>query len=109
MDIYPHVVWFVCVGSIITISLGYTIISFSKVNNFHAPDSEVFTFFNGVALTILFFLQLSYEVVTHSISAKIVYLTTSMFTYIKWSYYESDLTARMTLGTPTVAIRGVIC
>jgi hypothetical protein len=109
MDIYPLVVWYVCMGSILTIALGYTVISFSQVNDFHAPDdSEDFTFFNGVALTILCFLQLSYEVVTHSVSAKIIYLTTGLFTYLIWSYYESDLTARMTSGPPTTAIRGAI-
>jgi hypothetical protein len=109
MDIFPNVVWYICMGSVLAISLGYTIISLSAVNNFHKPDdSEVFRFSNGVALTILYLLQLGYGVLTNSMSSKIIYLTTGMFSYLIWSYYESDLTARMTSGPTTVAIRGAI-
>jgi hypothetical protein len=54
IDIFHHLVWFAIAGSILTISLGYTIIHFTKTND----RSEEYNCFTAATLTTLFPLHL---------------------------------------------------
>jgi hypothetical protein len=53
---------------------------------------------------MLLLMQLDYGVVIRSLSAKILFLISGLSTYLIFTYYTSDLTARMTSGPPPVSI-----
>jgi ABC-type amino acid transport substrate-binding protein len=106
MDIFPNRAWFVCGLMLLLISAGFVIIEKTGMNNFHRfSDSESFTMLNSAALSALLLFQLSYNVLIKSKSAMILLLLSSLATYIIFSYYTCDLTARMTSGPPDVPIR----
>ena len=66
----------------------------SGVNNFHFPsDSERFGLLNGMALSVILFMQLSYNVCIRSASAKFIFLPGCLFAYLLFTYYTSELTA----------------
>ena len=66
----------------------------SGVNNFHYPsDSERFGLLNGMALSVILLMQLSYDVCIKSASAKLVFLPGCLFAYLLFTYYTSELTA----------------
>ena len=66
----------------------------SGVNNFHHPsDSERFGLLNGMALSVILLMQLSYDVCIRSASAKLVFLPGCFFAYLLFTYYTSELTA----------------
>ena len=68
----------------------------SGVNNFHHPtDSERFGLLNGMALSVILLMQLSYDVCIRSASAKLVFLPGCFFAYLLFTYYTSELTAGM--------------
>jgi hypothetical protein len=71
----------------------------------HEGDSEEFGLLNGFALVVLLLLQIGYDVSASSASAKILILVSSALTWLLFSYYTCDLTARMTSGPPKLSIR----
>ena len=106
MDIFPNIIWAICGIMLFTIAVSFTVINASGVNRLHYPtDSEQFDIINGIGVTMLFFLQLSYNVCTKSLSSRILFLLTGMGTYVIFSYYTADLTARMTSGPGKSAIK----
>jgi hypothetical protein len=101
MDIFQHLVWYACAVSILTVSLGYSIIIFMRINYCNSSeDSEKFNFFNVAALTALFplHLMLGPDVDTKTVSAKIICLSIGLMSGFIWSHYSSDLMARMTFA-----------
>ena len=69
------------------------------VENFHHfSDSERFGLLNGVALSVILLMQLSYDVRIKSASAKLIFLPGCFFTYILFAFYDSELTAGIQIG-----------
>ena len=70
------------------------IVSQSGANNFHHPsDSERFGLLNGISLSVILLMQLSYNVCVKSVSAKFIFLPGCLFSYLLFTYYTSELTA----------------
>ena len=106
MDIFPNHVWFIFAGGIISLSIGFMIIQQSHINDFHQPyDSENFGLFNSLALPVVLLMQLNYDVILKTVSAKVIFFAASLGSYLIFEYYTSDLTARMTSGPSPVPIR----
>jgi hypothetical protein len=99
IDIFETLVWFTITGLIITISLAYTMICCSKINE----SSEEYSCFTVFALTTIFPLNLilGSGIVTKSASAKMISLSTGLMTCILWCHFSSDLMARMTSAPQT--------
>ena len=77
----------------------FTLINASGINNLHSnDDSEKFTFFNGVGVAMILMMQLSYELQTKKISAKILLFISGMSMYMLLMMYTADLTTEMTTG-----------
>jgi ABC-type amino acid transport substrate-binding protein len=105
LEIFPPETWSVCAAMLFGIALGFLIINNSGENLLHrSDDPEAFSLFNSVALSMLLLMQLDYGVVIRSLSAKILFLISGLSTYLIFTYYTSDLTARMTSGPPPVSI-----
>jgi hypothetical protein len=105
LEIFPVETWSVCTAMLLGIALGFIVINGSGENVLHSSsDPESFSFLNGVALSILMLMQLDYGVVIRTLSAKILFLLSGLSTYLIFTYYTSDLTARMTSGPQAVTI-----
>ena len=106
VDIFEINVWIVIATSFLILAIAFYIISTSGVNKFHEyQDSESFGLLNSMALSVILAIQLSYNVIVNSLSARIIYLTGSIIAYFLFSYYECDLTARMTISSEKDDIR----
>jgi ABC-type amino acid transport substrate-binding protein len=106
MDIFSITIWVAISTIMLSICVGFFLINVSGVNSFHkSVDSEEFGIDNSLALSIIMLFQLSYDVVVEKMSAKVLYFFAGITTYILFAYYTSDLTARMTSGPPSTAIR----
>ena len=106
IDIFPVNVWVLIATSFLILAMAFYIISTSGVNKFHEnSDSESFGLLNSMALSVILAMQLSYDVIVNSTSERIIYLAGSIMAYILFSYYECDLTARMTTASAKDDIR----
>ena len=106
IDIFPVNVWILIAASFIILAIAFYIINTSGVNKFHEySDSESFGLLNSIALSVILAIQLSYNVIVNSTSARIIYLVGSIMAYLLFSYYECDLTARMTTASAKDDIR----
>ena len=61
-------------------------------------DQEEFTFINGIGVSALLLMQLSYPIQTTKISAKTLLLVSGMSMYLLFIVYTADLTTEMTTG-----------
>ncbi len=106
MEIFPVPVWFVGLGAATVLALGFYLVhTLGPVGLHEAYDSEMFSPLNGMSVCILLLIQESYPLVMQSAAARLLFMTTAMWAYLVFSYYESDLTARMTSVPPSVPIR----
>ncbi len=106
MEIFPFLNWFVCVLAVLVLSGCLWAISFAGMDAFHdSRDPERFTFLNGLAVNLLFLIQMGYSVVAFSLSSRILLFASGLMAYLVFSYYTCDLTARMTSGPPDIPIR----
>ncbi len=63
-DIFPFDTWVVLAGVVVAIVMAFRIISWSGVNDFHGSESsEKFSVLNAWALSLLFLIQMGYEVI----------------------------------------------
>ena len=106
VNTFPVNVWILTSASLLAIAIAFYIISSSRTNHFHNDwDPESFGLLNSVALSVILAMQLSYNVIVTSTSARIIYLSGSIMAYILFSYYESDLTAQLTTVSAKINIR----
>ena len=100
IDVFPPFVWLlISLYVLVLLPSAFYIISKSGVNQFHNPnfDSETFGLTNSYALSVLLIIQLGYDVVVRSLSARIIFLMAGLGSYVIFSYYEADLTAQTTI------------
>ena len=106
VNTFDIVVWILIASSFLILAIAFYIISSTGANKFHdSSDSESFGILNSMALSVILAIQLSYNVIVNSPSARIIYLTGSLMAYILFSYYESDLTAQMTTSSAKDEVR----
>ena len=106
MDIFPVHIWIICAIMVTLLGIAFYSIRIFGSNDYHAPeDNETFTLLNAVAMSSLLVLQLNYEVLLHSVSARIIFLFATFMSYLIYTYYTCDLTARMTSGPPPLSIK----
>ena len=106
VDIFPINVWVLIAVAFLILAIAFHIISSSGINKFHRQtDTESFGLLNSMALSVILAIQLSYDVIVSSTSARIMYLAGSIMAYLLFSYYECDLTARMTTASAKENIR----
>ena len=106
LNIFPIHVWILIAVSFLILAIAFYIISASEINHFHEDsDSESFGLLNSMALSVILIIQLSYNVIVKSFSARIIYLAGSILAYILFAYYESVLTAELTTVGAKINIR----
>ncbi len=104
VDIFPVRTWLVCAAMIAALAVGFYLISRSGCYDF--GDSEDFTLFDSVAMNGLMVLQIDYAAIAlRSLSSKVLFMFAAFMSYLVFTYYTCDLTARMTSGPPPFSIR----
>ncbi len=104
-EIFPPAVWAVIVASVFAAGLTLFVVDATGANRFHGPrDVERFGVTNGVAVSALLVLQLSYGIAMVSLSSRLAFLFAAFMAYLVFTYYTCDLTARMTSGPAPSAI-----
>ena len=106
VDTFPIFVWILIAASFLILAIVFYIISATDINHFHEDsDSEPFGLLNSIALSVILAIQLSYNVVLKSTSARIIYLSGSIMAYVLFSNYEAGLTAELTTVGAKLNIR----
>ncbi len=109
LEIFPVHTWVIINAFVIAFGIAFLVISISGMNRFHSPDdSEAFSLLNSLAVSGLLVLQLGYNVILNSPSAKMLFMFDCFMSYLIYTYYTCDLTARMTSGPPALTVRFVI-
>ena len=64
-DIFPNEVWIACAATLLAAASGFALMRACGVDRFHvSSDSEKFTLLNGLGVSGLMLLQLSYDIMT---------------------------------------------
>ena len=88
------------------LAIAFYIVNDSGVNRFHSmSDSEAFGPLQSVGFTAMMLMQLSYNVSIRSTSAKILFMSCSIFAYIIFTFFACDLIAGMTTGPKEVPVK----
>ncbi len=64
------------------------------------PDSEAFTLQNIIGVLGLALLQMDYQLDRSRLATKIAWLSIAAFAFVTFSYYDANLTSRMTVSSP---------
>ena len=97
--------WVIISLMILMVATCFYTVNESGVNRFHSPsDIEPFGLLQSVGLTTMTLIQLSYNVSIKSTSAKILFISSSIFSYIIFTFFACDLIAGMTIGSEEVPI-----
>jgi hypothetical protein len=106
MEIFSIETWCICAITLIAISLAFMMINWSGSNNIHSSrNRESFGILNSLALLMMLLMQLDYGAVIRSLSAKILLCFSALMTYLIFSHFTCDLTARMTSAPSASSIR----
>ena len=69
-------------------------------------DPETFGILNGVGLSVLHLMQLSYPIKDITLSSRVLLFVSGMALYLVFEYYIADLTGTMTAGPGKHTVRG---
>lgn len=106
LKIFPLYVYGMIFGAIFLFAVVFYLIGLSGIDNLHKqPDSERFGFTNSIGISMMFLMQLGYQISTKAMSTKVIYYTASVSMFCFYSYFACDLTARMTAGPAATPIR----
>ena len=112
LKIFSTTTWAIICAALICIALGSYVMNALGLSRFHGTnDPEDFTIVNGIGLSMLFLMQLSYDMNRSTISSRILLLMCGISFYLIFAYYTSDLTAQMTSkpqGSPVKSFEDVI-
>ena len=112
MKIFSKTSWAIISAALICIALCLYVINASGLSKLHGTrDSENFNILNGIGLSMLFLMQLHYDIHHSTLSSRIVILMCGITFYLIYAYYVSDLTATMTSkprGHPVKSFNDVI-
>ena len=96
-EVFPASAWFLSSVIVICISICFAITNYSGINIMHDKfDSESFTILNGLSLSLTFFRQIYYEVKIKSKSSKLLFIASTVSTYLLFIHFTSYLTASST-------------
>ena len=104
LEIFSIPSWAMCGFMVIAVAIVFTILN-AAYHIQGAGDSEPVNLINGMGLSMLMLLQLSYKVSVPNIATRILLFTAGLGFYLIFSYFAADLTARMTLGPKEALIR----
>ena len=97
MKIFSPTSWAIISAALICIATCLYVINASGLSKLHGThDSEDFNIQNGIGLSMLFLMQLHYDIRHSTLSSRIVILMCGITFYLIHAYYVSDLTASMT-------------
>ena len=106
LDIFTNQSWSLCITLIIILAVLFTVLNASGTNYLHnVDDSENFNLINGLGLSMLYLMQLSYDICSTTISSKILLLTAGMGCYLIFAYYGAVLTTTMTVTPKEPSIK----
>ena len=97
--------WVIISLMALMVAICFYMVNESGVNRFHSPsDIETFGPLQSVGFTTMTLIQLSYNASIKSNSARILFMSSSIFSYIIFTFYACDLIAGMTIGSEEVPI-----
>ncbi len=108
-DILSVASWAILCVVGVTLAVGFVVQTWYKMESFHGTaEPERFGLTNALALVVLMTWKLNYEDLrVRRLSAKILYLTSSLAGLLLMSHYASDLTSRITVGPTPVPIKSL--
>ena len=106
VEIFPFFVYMITFTFVLSFASTFFLISRSGVDELHSqPDSERFGFINGIGLSMMLLMQLTYQITGTAISTRIILYTASVSLFLIYAYFACDLTARMTAGPAAIPIQ----
>ena len=106
LEIFPMYAHGILFTGVLSFASIFFLISQSGIDSLHRkPDSEQFGFTNGIGLSMMFLMQLTYKISTKAMSTRVIFFTSSISLFIIYSYFACDLTARMTAGPAAIPIQ----
>ncbi len=109
LDIFTSSTWLVIIASLFAFAALFQVIRLLGSDRFHRDrDPEAFLLHNSLGAVAVYMLQRSYGdngLNPRRISSRMLNLTASLFAYLVYSYYASDLTSRMTSSPPASPVR----
>ena len=105
LELFTAPSWVVCGSMVTTIAIAFTIINASGANNLHgSDDSESFNIINGLGVSMLMLIQLSYNISARKISSRILLLTAGWGFYLIFVHFAAHLTGSMICGPKEASI-----
>ena len=106
VNIFAAQVWITTAVAGMILGLGFFAICQFGSNNFHrSDDRERFSVMNSMAVSALLFIQLCYDMLLESMSAKTLFMFASFMSFMVFNYYTCDLTAVLTSGQKPFVIK----
>ena len=103
---FSFMTWVLISIVMLVMTIGFYIVNESGIDKFHsASDSEPFGPLQSVGLTAMTLMQLSYNISIKSTSARVLFISCTIFAYIMFTFFACDLIAGMTTGSKEVPIK----
>ena len=104
IEIFALAQWFLFFSILLVISFAMLLIE--VLSGEGPPDGQKPYIYEGFAMTLMFSIQQgSHPENRHKTAKRAVALTTSMLTFLVFTYYSNDITAKMTAGSPPIPVR----
>ncbi|TRY72054.1 hypothetical protein TCAL_17138 [Tigriopus californicus] len=110
LEVFRKSAWFFMLVLLSGLAFTFFIIQFLHLENLH-PDSEPFSFLNGVALVSLILFQRDYSLMKTRLTTRILFYITCTSSFLFFAYYTAVLTSSMTVqpqATPIASFRDII-
>ena len=105
LELFTTPSWVVCGSMVTAIGIAFTIINAYGTNNLHdSDDSENFNIINGMGVSMLMLVQLSYNISARNISSRILLFASGLGFYLIFAHFAADLTGSMILGPKKASI-----
>ena len=104
LNIFPTTAWILCLALIISISLGFSALSFMNYVQ-SINGSKEFKIMTGLGLALSFFRQIYHEVKMKGTAPRIFFLVSASSSYIIFVQYTAYLTAVSTSGIKESSIK----
>ena len=105
LELLPPATWGILMTALLGIAICITLVSISGALH-DINDPETFGFLNGIGLSVIHLMQLSYPIKDFTLSSRVLLFVSGMALYLVFEYYIADLTGTMTAGPGKHTVRG---
>lgn len=110
LEVFRKSAWFFMLVLFSALSFTFFMIQLLRLEQLH-PDSEPFSFLNGLALVSVILFQRDYSLMKMKMTTRILFYITCTSSFLFFAYYTAVLTSSMTVqpeATPIASFRDII-